>query len=89
MNEKLRNALRFYLLATRLKYIVRSGWDEKHWNVNKDRLESIAEHIYGTCILALSIDSEFETNLNIDKVVKMLVLHEIGEVLIISYCIKK
>lgn len=82
MKEKLNNTMRFYLLATQLKYKIRSGWDKTHWNVSKDRLESIAEHVYGTCILALSIDSEFETNLDISKVIKMLVLHEIGEVII-------
>lgn len=82
MEERLKNSMRFYLLATQLKYKIRSGWDENHWNVSKERLESIAEHVFGTCILALSIDSEFKTNLDIDKVVKMLVLHEIGEVVI-------
>ena len=82
MEERLKSTMRFYLLATQLKYKVRSGWNETHWNVSKERLESVAEHIYGTCILALSIDSEFETHLDIDKVVKMLVLHELGEVVI-------
>ena len=82
MDERLKSTLRFYLLATQLKYKIRSGWNETHWNVSKERIESVAEHIYGTCILALSIDSEFETNLDINKVVKMLVLHELGEVII-------
>lgn len=81
-NNKIESAMRFYLLATKLKYRIRAGWDQNHWNINKDRVESIAEHIYGTCILAISIDSEFECDINIDKVVKMLVLHELGEVLI-------
>lgn len=26
---RLKNAMRFYLLATQLKYKIRSGWDEK------------------------------------------------------------
>lgn len=82
MQERLKSTMRFYLLATQLKYKIRSGWDETHWNVSKERIESIAEHIYGTCILALSIDSEFETYLDISKVIKMLVLHELGEVVI-------
>ena len=82
MEERLRNTMKFYLLATQLKYKIRSGWDKTHWNVSKERIESIAEHVYGTCILALSIDSEFETNLNICKIMKMLVLHELGEVVI-------
>ena len=82
MEKKLKNSIRFYLLATQLKYKIRSGWDKTHWNVSKERIESIAEHVYGACILALSIDSEFETNLDINKVLKMLVLHEVGEVII-------
>jgi len=82
MKERLKSTMRFYLLATQLKYKIRSGWNETHWNVSKERIESIAEHIYGTCILALSIDSEFETHLDIGKVIKMLVLHELGEVVI-------
>ena len=82
MEEKLKHSLRFHMLATQLKYKIRSGWDKSHWNVSKDRVESIAEHVYGTCILALSIDSEFKTNLDINKVIKMLVLHELGEVII-------
>ena len=82
MEENLKNSMRFYMLATQLKYKIRSGWDKSHWNVSKDRVESIAEHVYGTCILALSIDSEFKTNLDINKVIKMLVLHELGEVII-------
>jgi len=82
MEKEIKSAMRFYLLATQLKYKIRAGWDETHWNVSKERLESVAEHVYGTCILALSIDSEFGTNLDINKVVKMLVIHEIGEVII-------
>lgn len=35
--------MRFSLLATQLKYKIRSSWDEKHWNVNKEERESIAE----------------------------------------------
>ncbi len=80
--QRLQSTMRFYMLATQLKYRIRSGWDKNHWNVNKERIESIAEHIYGTCILAISIHSEFELDLDIEKVIKMLVLHEIGEVVI-------
>ena len=82
MDKKIKNAMRFYLLATKLKYKIRSGWDKNHWNINSERIESIAEHVYGTCILAISLDSEFELNIDMDKVLKMLVMHEIGEVLI-------
>lgn len=77
-NQKIEKLLQFYLLATELKDKIRSGW--KVWNIERERVESIAEHIYGTCILAISIDSEFELNIDIYKVVTMLILHEIEEI---------
>lgn len=78
--DKIESAMRFYLLATTLKYKIRSGWDSKHWNVSSDRLESIAEHVYGTCILAISLSSAYDFDINLDKVIKMLVIHELEEV---------
>lgn len=80
--RKFKNAMRFYLIATQLKYKIRSGWDENHWNISKERIESIAEHVYGACILAISIASEFECGIDLNKVIKMLVIHELGEVII-------
>ena len=76
--EKIQKLIRFYLLATSLKDKIRSGW--KTWNIDRERVESVAEHIYGTCILAIAMDSEFDLNIDIYKVVMMLVLHEIEEV---------
>lgn len=75
---KIKNLLEFYLLATQLKDKIRSGW--KIWNIKRERVESVAEHIYGTCILAISIDSEFGLGIDIYKVVMMIVLHEIEEI---------
>lgn len=78
MEQKIKNLLQFYLLATELKNKIRSGW--KVWNIERERIESVAEHIYGTCILAISIDSQFEMDIDLYKVVMMLVLHEIEEI---------
>ena len=76
--EKIQRLINFYLLATSLKDKIRTGW--KTWNIDRQRIESVAEHIYGTCILAIAIDSEFDLNIDIYKVVMMLILHEIEEV---------
>ena len=82
MEGNIENAMRFYLLATKLKYKIRSGWDSTHWNVTSERVESVAEHVYGTLILAVGLSSEFKIDLDMEKVLKMLTIHEIGEVLI-------
>lgn len=78
--EKTENFLRFYLLATSLKHKIRQG--SIYWNVESDRRESVAEHVYDTCILAISIYSEFEVNINLNKVLKMLIIHELEEIII-------
>lgn len=82
MEKKINNAMKFYLLATKLKYKIRSGWDKTGWNITSERIESVAEHVYGAIILAISLDSEFYFDIDINKVIKMLALHEIGEVII-------
>ena len=75
-----RNIIEFYVLATKLKDVIRSGYIL--WNISKDRLESVAEHVYGTCILAIAIDSEYKLNIDLNRVLKMLVIHELEEVFI-------
>lgn len=81
MNKE-RNIIDFYLLATKLKDILRTGWNEEHWHIQKKRIESVAEHVYGVLILAIGIYSEYKPSLDFDRVLKMLIVHELEEVLI-------
>ena len=67
INNKSDTILRFYLLATTLKNKIRQG--SIYWNVTAKRRESIAEHVYDTCILAIAIDSEYKLDIDIKKVV--------------------
>lgn len=76
-DKKIAKVIDFYTLTNTLKHTIRSGW--KHWNVSSDRLESVAEHVYGTCMLAIALDSEFDFNIDTDKVIKMLAIHELEE----------
>ncbi len=77
--DKNSNIINFYLFANKLKEKVRNGWIEM--SINKERLESVAEHIYGCLVLAIGIDSEYKLNLDMYKVLKMLTLHELEEIL--------
>lgn len=74
------NIIEFYKITTTLKDTIRTGW--KYWNVKKERLESIAEHVYGTCMLAIAIWSESAPDIDICKVMMMLALHETEETII-------
>lgn len=78
--DKAKNVLKYYVFCNTLKDVVRTGW--KDWNVNRERLESIAEHIYGVQMLAIAMKSEYDYDVNIEKVLKMLAVHETEEIVI-------
>ncbi len=74
------NVINFYIICNRLKHLIRSGW--KQWSVQGDRLESVAEHVYSTQMLALAMYSEFKYDIDIRKVILMLAIHELEETII-------
>ncbi len=76
----LKNAFEFYYKAAQLKDMLRQG--AVQWSVNKERLESIAEHTFGCMILAISLHSELNLNLNLGKTLEMLTIHELEELFI-------
>ncbi|MBR3255069.1 MAG: HD domain-containing protein [Clostridia bacterium] len=78
--SKEQNVITYYVLCNRLKNTIRTGW--KDWNVQKGRLESVAEHIYGVQMLAIAMHSEFNYDIDIKKVIFMLAIHELGETVI-------
>ncbi len=69
--------IKYYVLCNKLKNTIRKGWTS--WNVKRDRVESIAEHIYGVQMLAISMYTTYKYDLDIYKVIFMLAIHEIGE----------
>lgn len=75
--NKIKTILDYYILTNKLKDLVRTGW--KRWGVKRERVESVAEHIYGTCMLAVAIWSETLPEVNLSEVITMLVLHETEE----------
>ena len=78
--SKEQNVINYYVLCNRLKDVGRTGW--KDWKVNRDRVESIAEHIYGVQMLAIAMKSEYQYDIDITKVIFMLAIHELGEAII-------
>ena len=72
-----------YILMNKLKDVVRTGW--KNWNVERERVESIAEHVYGVqqlaLIMYLTYKEEYK-DLDLNKVILMLAIHETEEAFI-------
>ena len=77
--NKSSNIIKFYEFTNILKNKIRTGWIEV--DIKKERLESVAEHIYGCLMFAIAIDSEYDLNIDMYKVLKMLSLHELEEIL--------
>lgn len=74
------NVIKYYVLCNKLKNVIRTGW--KDWKVQRDRIESVAEHIFGVQMLAIAMKSEFKYDIDIMKVIYMLAIHELGETVI-------
>ena len=80
------NIIKFYLITNRLKEKIRTGWI--NIGVSAERLESVAEHVYGCAMLAIALDSENELNLDMYKVLKMLCLHELEETIMKDFTLR-
>lgn len=79
MDNKAKRIIDFYLYVNKLKYKIRTGFVEI--GITKERLESVAEHIYGCLMLSIAVDSEYDLSIDMYKVLKMLTIHELDEVL--------
>lgn len=78
--SKEENVIKYYVMCNKLKNVIRTGW--KTWNVERERVESVAEHIFGVQMLAIAMKSEYEYDIDIMKVIFMLAVHELGEIVI-------
>ncbi len=78
--SKEQNVINYYVICNRLKNVIRTGWTS--WHVQRERIESIAEHIFGVQMLAIAMKSEYQYDIDIMKVIFMLAIHELGETII-------
>jgi putative hydrolase of HD superfamily len=67
--------INYYVLCNKLKNVIRTGW--KDWNVQRERLESVAEHIFGVQMLAIAMKSEYHYDIDMMKVIFMIAIHEL------------
>lgn len=78
--NKAKSVVDYYVLCNKLKDIIRTGW--KIWNVQRERIESVAEHIFGVQSLAIGMWSQYEYDIDFNKVLFMLTVHELEETVI-------
>ena len=73
---------RFYNLFldfAQLKNIFRLGWT-KYFSVSEKVAESVADHSFSTSVLAYTLARETRPDLDADKILKMALFHEVGEI---------
>jgi putative hydrolase of HD superfamily len=69
-----KSLLSFYREASLLKTILRHSW------VSRERQESVAEHTWMMLLLAVVLMPHMEQDLDREKVLQMIVIHDLGEI---------
>jgi len=72
--ETIKGFLEFYTQAEKLKVTLRHSWLS-----NPKRQESTAEHSWMVGLLAIVLSGELETKVNVLKVLKMAIVHDLAE----------
>ena len=80
MKNRAKRVIEYYVMCNKLKNVIRTGW--KNWNVERKRVECIAEHIFGVQSLAIAMWSQYEYDIDFKKVIFMLAVHELEEIII-------
>ena len=78
--SKEQTVIKYYVLCNKLKDLIRTGWI--NWNVQRNRIESVAEHIYSTQMLAIAMKYTYNYDIDLLKVILMLAIHESEEIFI-------
>lgn len=73
--EEIEKALNFIIEIEKLKNVLR-----KTMPVGLERFENSAEHSWHVCMSALMLKNYANEAINIDRVIKMLLIHDLGEI---------
>lgn len=80
VSEKNNKFLNIYLGLAQLKNTLRTGWMKYHGLKDQSQGESVADHSFTSATLAYIISKELKLDLDHDKVLMMMLFHEIGEI---------
>ena len=78
--SNVKNVVEFFVVCNKLQNVIRKGYID--WNVHSKRIESVAEHIYSTQMLAIAMFSEYSYDIDLYKVILMIAIHELEETVI-------
>ncbi|MDY6898156.1 MAG: HD domain-containing protein [Cyanobacteriota bacterium] len=67
-----------YFEFVQLKQLYRQGW--LHQGISLENCESVAEHSFCVALLALILADEYSAELDTAKVIRMALIHDLGEI---------
>ena len=78
--KKVNPLIEFYFELNHLKQLFRQGWLLR--KIPENKCESVADHLFGAAILTLMIADNYYESLDMNKLLKMVLVHELGEIYI-------
>ena len=76
----------FYFQINQLKNLYRQGWIRKRLGMEYiNQCESVADHCFGLALLAIGIIDKYSLDYDVEKVLKLALLHELGEIYVGDY----
>jgi len=79
LSSKSHFLIEFAFEYSHLKNLYRQGWLKE--NIPEHKCESVADHSFGVAILSMILCEEYFPELDISKVMKLALIHEVGEIL--------
>ena len=76
--EQISPILDAWLEISHLKQLYRQGWLKR--GIPKENCESVADHSFGTALLAMLIADALFSQLNKERLLRMALIHDLGEV---------
>lgn len=70
--------IEIYFQINHLKHLLRQGWLAR--GVPEDKCESVGDHCFAVSFFAMMIAKKYFPKLDITKVIKMSLVHDLGEV---------
>ncbi|MBO4245533.1 MAG: HD domain-containing protein [Bacilli bacterium] len=75
------DVLKLHYQYIHLKNLYRQGWLTNIMGIDaENKVESDADHCWSVTMLAMSIIQKYQLNLNLEKCMKLAIVHELGEV---------
>lgn len=76
--KNLDSIIEIYFQINHLKHLLRQGWLMR--GIPEDKCESVGDHTFAVALFAMMIAKKYFPELDIMKVIKMSLVHELGEI---------